>query len=98
MFAHAIRAGRRRRADAIEPSAPEHPPLSSRQSSIELAAVESIQFDTDLIEPPGGEDFCIAFVNNDAVPHDVGIVETGFDGNDIRPRAHQGVPRYAKGG
>ena len=34
---------------------------------------------------PAGEDFCIEFTNNDAVPHDVGIVETEFNGDDVQP-------------
>ena len=50
-----------------------------------MAAVPSIQFDTDAIEAPAGEDFCIEFTNNDTVPHDVGIVETEFNGDDVDP-------------
>jgi cytochrome c oxidase subunit II len=52
-------------------------------TTVQLAAVESIQFDTDAIEVPAGEDFCIEFTNNDAVTHDVGIVETDFNGDDV---------------
>ena len=52
-------------------------------TTIQVAAVESIQFDTDLIEAPAGEDFCIEFTNNDTVPHDIGIVETEFNGDDV---------------
>ena len=52
---------------------------------MQLAAVESIRFDTEAIEVPAGEDFCIEFTNNDAVPHDVGIVETEFNGDDVQP-------------
>ena len=66
----------------------ETPPAAGGEdcgTTIELAAVESVQFDKDTIDAPAGEDFCIAFTNNDAVPHDVGIVETGFDGTDIGP-------------
>ena len=54
-------------------------------TTIELAAVESIAYDTAAIEAPAGEDFCIAFTNNDIVPHDVGIIETEFDGDDVQP-------------
>ena len=54
-------------------------------TTIQLAAVESLQFDTEAIEAPAGEDFCIEFTNNDTVPHDVGIVETEFNGDDVQP-------------
>ena len=54
-------------------------------TTVQLAAVESIRFDTEAIEVPAGEDFCIEFTNNDAVPHDVGIVETEFNGDDVQP-------------
>jgi cytochrome c oxidase subunit 2 len=53
-------------------------------TTIELSA-QDIQFSTDAIEAPAGEDFCIEFTNNDSVPHDVGIVETDFDGDDVPP-------------
>jgi cytochrome c oxidase subunit 2 len=54
-------------------------------TTIQLAAIETIAYDTDEIEAPAGEDFCIEFTNNDTVPHDVGIVETGFNGDDVDP-------------
>jgi cytochrome c oxidase subunit II len=54
-------------------------------TTIQLAAVESIRFDTEAIEAPAGEDFCIEFTNNDIAPHDVGIVETEFNGDDVQP-------------
>lgn len=54
-------------------------------TTIQLAAIEGQQFDTDTIEAPAGEDFCIEFTNNDSVPHDVGIVETEFDGDNVDP-------------
>jgi cytochrome c oxidase subunit II len=54
-------------------------------TTVQLNAIESIQFDTDSIEVPAGEPFCIAFANNDTVPHDVGIVETDFNGDDVDP-------------
>jgi plastocyanin len=54
-------------------------------TTIQLAAVESFQFDTDAIQAPAGEDFCIEFTNNDAVPHDVGIPDIDFNGDDVPP-------------
>ncbi len=54
-------------------------------TTIELAAVPSFQFDTDSIEVPAGEAFCIEFTNNDTAPHDVGIRETEFNGEDVDP-------------
>lgn len=54
-------------------------------TTIQFAAIESIQFDTDAVEAPAGEDFCIEFTNNDAVVHDVGIQETGYNGEDVDP-------------
>jgi cytochrome c oxidase subunit II len=53
--------------------------------TVELAAVETIQYDTDRIEVPAGEDFCIEFTNNDTVVHDVGIIETEYNGDDVDP-------------
>ncbi len=54
-------------------------------TTIQVAAVESLRFDTDAIEAPAGEDFCIEFTNNDTAIHDIGIVETEFNGDDIGP-------------
>ena len=54
-------------------------------TTIQLAAVETIRFDTDSIEAPAGEDFCIEFTNNDTIEHDVGIDEIGFDGENVAP-------------
>jgi cytochrome c oxidase subunit II len=54
------------------------------QTTIQLSAAD-IQFDTDAMEAPAGQDFCIEFTNNDTVPHDVGIVETDFSGDDVPP-------------
>jgi len=54
-------------------------------TTIQVAAVESIQFDMDSLEAPAGEDFCIEFTNNDTVDHDVGIMETEFNGEDVAP-------------
>ena len=53
-------------------------------TTIELSA-QDIQFSTDAIEAPAGEDFCIEFTNNDDIAHDVGIVETDFNGDDVPP-------------
>ena len=64
---------------------PDDGPAEECGTTIELAAVESLQFDTDAIEAPAGEDFCIHFVNNDTAPHDVGIIETDFNGEDVQP-------------
>ena len=52
-------------------------------TTIQVAAVPTIQFDTDAIEAPAGEDFCIEFTNNDSVPHDIGVIETDFNGEDV---------------
>ncbi|HEX2765009.1 MAG TPA: cupredoxin domain-containing protein, partial [Candidatus Limnocylindria bacterium] len=30
-------------------------------------------------------DFCVEFTNNDTVLHDFGVVETGFNGDDVEP-------------
>ncbi len=54
-------------------------------TTVQLAAVETIRFDKEAIEVPAGEDFCIEFTNNDVAPHDVGIVETEFNGDDVQP-------------
>ena len=67
-------------------AAGEEPPTTGGgdcATTIQVAAVETIQFDTDAIEAPAGEDFCIEFTNNDIAPHDIGIVETGFNGDDV---------------
>ena len=62
------------------------PPAEGECSTtIQVAAVESIRFDTDAIEAPAGEDFCIELTNDDTVPHDIGIVETDFNGDDVAP-------------
>ena len=53
-------------------------------TTIELSAAD-LQFNTDAIEAPAGEDFCIEFTNDDTVPHDVSIVETDFNGDDVDP-------------
>ena len=61
------------------------PPTGDCETTIELAAVEGIRFDTDTIEAPAGEDFCIEFTNNDTVLHDVGIAKIDFNGEDVEP-------------
>jgi cytochrome c oxidase subunit 2 len=42
-------------------------------------------FDTDAIEVPAGEDFCVEFTNDDTMIHDFGVVETEFNGEDVEP-------------
>jgi cytochrome c oxidase subunit 2 len=66
-------------------AAGEEPPTDSGEcgTTLQLAAVPSIQFDSDSLEVPAGEDFCIEFTNNDTAIHDVGIVETDFNGEDV---------------
>jgi cytochrome c oxidase subunit 2 len=54
-------------------------------TTIQIAAVESIRFDTDSIQAPAGEDFCIELTNNDKTVHDIGIQESGFNGADVQP-------------
>lgn len=54
-------------------------------TTVQLAAVESIRFDTDAIEVPAGEDFCVELTNNDTVPHDFGVVETQYTGEIVQP-------------
>jgi cytochrome c oxidase subunit II len=61
------------------------PPSGECENIIQLAAVESVRFDTDSIEAPAGEDFCIEFTNNDTVNHDVGIADIDFNGDDVAP-------------
>ena len=54
-------------------------------TTIQVAAVETIRFDTDAIEAPAGEDFCIEFTNNDTAPHDIGIIDNDFEGDIVQP-------------
>jgi len=54
-------------------------------TTIEVEAVESIRFAQDAIQAPAGQDFCIRLTNNDTVIHDIGIEETGFNGDDVQP-------------
>jgi cytochrome c oxidase subunit II len=54
-------------------------------TTIQVAAVETIRFDTDSIEAPAGEAFCIELTNNDTVEHDIGIDAIGFDGENVAP-------------
>ena len=53
-------------------------------TTLQLSAA-NIQFDTDTIEAPAGEAFCIEFTNNDTVPHDVAIDDIDFNGDDVPP-------------
>ncbi len=63
------------------------PPASAGAcaTTIQIAAVPSLQFDTDAIEAPSGQDFCIELTNNDTAPHDIGIQEIEFNGEDVPP-------------
>ena len=61
------------------------PPTGDCETTIQLAAVESLQFDSDAISVPAGEAFCIELTNNDTVPHDVGIADIDFNGKDVAP-------------
>ncbi len=73
--------------EALAAGEPPPPPPGGGEcgTTIQVAAIETLQFDTDTIEVPPGEDFCIEFTNNDTVVHDIGIEETGFDGEDVQP-------------
>ena len=73
--------------EALAAGEPPPPPPGGGdcETPIQVAAIESLQFDTDLIEVPAGEDFCIEFTNNDTAVHDIGIEETGFNGEDVQP-------------
>jgi cytochrome c oxidase subunit II len=73
--------------EALAADKPPPPPPGDGQcgTTVQVAAIESIQFDTDSIEVPAGEDFCIEFTNNDTVVHDIGIEQTGFNGEDVEP-------------
>jgi len=69
-------------------AAGEPPPSTGDEdcgTTIAVAAIEGLQFDTEAIEVPAGEDFCIEFTNDDTAVHDIGIVETDFNGEDIGP-------------
>jgi cytochrome c oxidase subunit II len=73
--------------EALAADKPPPPPSGDGEcgTTVQVAAIESIQFDTDSIEVPAGEDFCIEFTNNDTVVHDIGIEQTGFNGEDVEP-------------
>ena len=73
--------------EALAAGEPPPPPPGGGEcgTTIQVAAIETLQFDTDSIEVPAGEDFCIEFTNNDTAPHDIGIVETDFNGEDVEP-------------
>jgi cytochrome c oxidase subunit 2 len=69
-------------------AAGEEPPTGDTgdcATTVQIQAVETIRFDTDTIEVPAGEDFCIELVNNDTAVHDIGISETEFNGDDVAP-------------
>jgi cytochrome c oxidase subunit II len=54
-------------------------------TTIQVAAIPSLQFDTDAIQAPAGEAFCIELTNNDTAPHDIGIDAIDFNGEDVPP-------------
>lgn len=54
-------------------------------TTIQIAAVETLRFDTQEIQAPAGEEFCIEFTNNDTAVHDIGIQEIDFNGDDVQP-------------
>jgi len=73
--------------EALAAGEPPPPPPGGEEcgTKIQVAAIETLQFDTDSIEVPAGEDFCIEFTNNDTAVHDIGIEETDFNGEDVQP-------------
>jgi len=69
-------------------AAGEEPPTAGGgecATTVQIAAVETIRFDTDALEVPAGEDFCVEMTNDDSAPHDFGITETEFNGDDLAP-------------
>ena len=60
-------------------------PSGECETTIQLAAIPSLQFDADSLKAPAGEAFCIEFTNNDTSNHDVGIEAIDFNGEDIGP-------------
>ncbi len=73
--------------EALAAGGPPPPPPGGGEcgTTIQVAAIETLQFDSDSLEVPAGEDFCIEFTNNDIAPHDISIVETDFNGDDVDP-------------
>lgn len=63
---------------------PPAPGADDCTTTIQLSA-SGAAFDTDAIEVPAGEDFCVEFTNDDTMIHDFGIVETEFNGEDVEP-------------
>jgi cytochrome c oxidase subunit 2 len=64
------------------------PDESECATTVEVRAVSGeLAFDTDSIEVPAEQTFCIAFTNEDAIVHDVGVEDQSgerlFDGDDI---------------
>jgi cytochrome c oxidase subunit 2 len=53
-------------------------------TTIQISAAD-LQFDTQSISAPAGEDFCIELTNNDTAPHDIGIQAIAFNGEDVQP-------------
>ena len=63
---------------------PPGPDAGDCTTTVELTT-EALAFNTDTIEVPAGEDFCVELTNNDSEAHDFGIVETEYDGADVEP-------------
>ncbi len=63
---------------------PPAPGAEDCTTTIQLTA-SGTAFDTDAIEVPAGEDFCVELTNDDTMVHDFGIVETEFNGEDVEP-------------
>jgi cytochrome c oxidase subunit II len=63
---------------------PPAPGAEDCSTTIQLTASE-LAFDTNSIEVPAGEDFCVELTNDDTVAHDFGIVETEYNGDDVDP-------------
>lgn len=72
-------------AAAVAGETPPPPEAGECATTIELSAA-NLAFDTDAIDAPAGEEFCIAFTNEDTAVHDVGILDGStelFNGDDV---------------
>lgn len=62
------------------------PSAGACATTVEITAVE-IAFNTDTLEVPANQEFCIQLTNEDSLPHDVGILGAGgeplFNGEDV---------------
>ena len=73
--------------EAARSGAPPPPPSAAPGGTVIELTADQLAFDTDQIEVPAGEPFVIRLVNNDTVPHDVGIyagADELFNGEDIQ--------------